>query len=130
MRPTGTGSIFALAVFALCLSACNACGSGSARARSGVDHLSEDEKHRLYSAALATSESPWDTEVFKDVCKKVGIFGADDNPNDKYMAFISEHIDWGMKVETEQFRQEINSKEKARDYLSRHLPRLSDVPPR
>jgi hypothetical protein len=29
----------------------------------------------------------------------------------------------GTKSETDQSRQEINSKEKARDYISRHLPR-------
>jgi hypothetical protein len=85
--------------------------------------LSEDEKHRLYSAALAVSESPLESATFKEVCKKIGIFDAGGNPNDKYMAFVSEHVSWGMKPETEQFRRGINSKEKAQDYIRKCLPR-------
>ena len=107
---------------AICLSTCSSCGWAT-RARSEPSRLTEDEKHRLYSAALAASESPLDTDLFKDVCKKIGIFDANGNPNDNYMAFVSEHVNWGMKSETGQFRQEINTKEKARGYVDRHLPR-------
>ena len=96
-------------------------GCASSSARNPASPLTEDEKHRLYSAALAASDSPLDTDAFKDVCQRIGIFDAAGKPNDQYMAFMSAHVNWGMKPETEQFRQEINSKEKARDYLKRHL---------
>jgi hypothetical protein len=83
--------------------------------------LSEDEKHRLYSAALAASESPLDTDTFKDVCQTIGIFDASGKPNDQYMVFVGQHVNWGMKVETDQFRREINSKDKATEYIKEHL---------
>jgi hypothetical protein len=84
--------------------------------------LTEDEKHRLYSAALAAGESPLESELFKDVCRKIGIFDAQGKPNDNYMSFVSAHVEWAMKAQTEQFKTEINSREKAREYLSKHLP--------
>jgi hypothetical protein len=116
-------TVLAIALMAFFFSACSSGAATSADRKTGAVSLTLDEKHRLYSAALAASESPLDTDLFKDVCRKIGIFDAAGNPNDNYMAFVTEHVDWGMKAETNQFRQEINSKEKARDYVSRHLPR-------
>jgi len=55
--------------------------------------------------------------------RRLGIFDANSNPKDQYMTFVAEHVNWRMKAETEQFRREINTKEKARDYISQHLPR-------
>jgi hypothetical protein len=115
--------IVAISLIALCLSGCSSYGSGQAGA-SGNDgtRLTDDEKHRLYSAALAASESPLDSEVFKNVCKKIGIFDTNGNPNDNYMAFVTAHVEWAMQSETEQFKREVNTKEKAREYLNKHLP--------
>ena len=103
------------------------CGAGSdrsavtaAQTSSGAS-LSLEEKHRLYTAALAASDSPLDTGPFKEVCKQIGIFDADGNPNGAYMAFVQEHVQWGMKTEANQFRLEINAKEKAKDYVLKHL---------
>jgi hypothetical protein len=83
--------------------------------------LSEDERHRLYAAALAVSESPMDSEIFKDVCRQIGIFDEHGRPNDQYIMFVSQHVNWGVRSESEPFRREIDSKERARDYLKRHL---------
>ena len=102
------------------MSAC-ATNSGTSATRAGAAGLSEDEKQRLYSAALAASDSPLDTEAFKDVRQRIGVFDASGNPNDQYMAFVSQHVDWGMKPETDQFRREIDSKVKAREYIREHL---------
>ena len=115
----GLRSVFGIAAIAFCLSACSSYGSGP---RNNSYRLSEDERHRLYSAALAASESPLDTNLFKDVCTKIGIFDAGGNPNDHYMSFVTAHVEWGMKSETDQFRQQINTKEKASAYISEHLP--------
>lgn len=109
--------IFTITLMALALWSSN-CGQ---RAESRATSLSLDEKHRLYSAALAASELPLDTKLFSDVCKKIGIYDADGKPNDQYMAFVSQHVDWGTRPETNQFRQEINSKDKARQYIKQHL---------
>jgi hypothetical protein len=83
--------------------------------------LSDDQKHRLYSAALAASESPLETDTFKEVCRQIGIFDANGKPNDQYMAFVSRHVDWSMQSESDEFRREIDSKEKARQYIEKHF---------
>jgi len=116
-------SILAIAVLTVCLPVFTSCGTGSAvRARQDGLQLTEDEKHRLYSAALAASESPLDTDLFKDVCRKIGIFDAGGKPNNSYLAFVSTHVDWAMKPETELFKHEIDTKEKALEYIKRHMP--------
>jgi hypothetical protein len=112
--------LVAIALIAFSLSACSP--GGSTAASSAANHLSEDDRHRLYSAALAASESPLESETFKEVCKKIGIFDAHGNPNDNYMGFVAAHLEWAMKTETEQFKREIKTKEKAREYVSKHLP--------
>ena len=112
--------IVAISLIALCLSGCSSYGSGPA----GNDgtRLTDDEKHCLYSAALAASESPLDSDVFKNVCKKIGIFDINGNPNDNYMAFVTAHVEWAMQSETEQFKREVNTRVKAREYVNKHLP--------
>ena len=114
-------TILAIVLIALSLSACRSLGSVTSLRDDRV-RLAEDEKHRLYTAALAESESPLDSDLFREVCKKIGIFNADGKPNDNYMTFVAAHVDWGMKAEIEQFRREINTREKAREYISKHLP--------
>lgn len=94
----------------------------SAAGRSdGASRLSEDERHRLYSAALAASESPLESDIFRQVCQQIGIYDSAGKPTGQYMTFVSQHVDWSMKSESDQFRREINSKEKARDYVEKHL---------
>lgn len=85
--------------------------------------MSEDDKHRLYSAALAASESPLDSDTFKEVCQKIGIFNRRGQPNDQYMAFVAAHVKWATRIDTQQFKREINTTENARVYLNKYLPR-------
>ena len=113
----------AASLIALCLSGCSSYGSGPTSAsRNDGARLTDDEKHRLYTAALAASESPLDSDVFKDVCQKIEIFNAGGGPNDNYMGFVTAHVEWAMKSETEQFKREINTKEKARESIEKYLP--------
>jgi hypothetical protein len=109
----------ALLAAALALAGCYGTATAS---RSSAD-LSENEKHKLYSAALAATDAPLESDVFKDVCRKIGIFDSQGRPNKDYMSFVSAHVAWAMKSENEQFRAEINSREKAREYIAKHLPR-------
>lgn len=88
--------------------------------------FSDDQKHRLYSAALAASDSPMDTRAFADVCRTIGIFDANGKLNDQYMVFIGQHVDWTKRVETEEFRREIDSKEKAQAYIAKYLKTSKD----
>jgi len=112
--------IAAIGLIAILSSACSSLGSraGSVNTARG---LSEDQRHRLYAAALAASESPLDTATFKHVCQRIGIFDASGKPNDQYMAFVSQHVNWGMQSEASEFRHEINSKDKALEYINQHL---------
>ena len=112
-------SLLIIALIALFLSGCGAAGSTSAR--NNPNRLNEDEKHRLYSAALAASDAPLDTDTFKKVCRTIGIFDAKGKPNDQYLLFVSQHVDWATKSQTDEFRVEINSKEKAVAYVEKHL---------
>jgi len=91
--------------------------------RTNAARFSEDEKHRLYSAALAVSDSPVGNDTFKDVCRKIGIFDISGEPNDQYMAFVAAHLEWAIKPETNDFKREINTTENARAYLNKYLPR-------
>jgi hypothetical protein len=88
----------------------------------GMAKLNDEEKHRLYAAALAASDRPLESAIFKDVCKKIEIFDAHGNPNDNYLEFVKTHVEWALKTETQQFKREINTGEKAREYIQKYLP--------
>jgi hypothetical protein len=120
-RNTIQASILATVGLAILLT--SACSAVRSRPNTEKDshRFTDDERHRLYAAALAASDSPMDTEVFGDVCRTIGIFDQDGKPNDRYVAFVSQHIAWGTNSETEAFRQQINSKDKAVEYIKKHL---------
>ena len=84
--------------------------------------LTEDEKHRLYAAALAVSEVPFESKTFKEVCERIGIFDSRGNQNENYMPFVAAHIEWAMKLESQPFKSEINTREKAREYINKNSP--------
>ena len=117
MTAKNTSALMGLLSLCLLLSAC-----GRAAFRDVVAaRLSEDEKHRLYAAALAASDSPVDSEIFKRVCREIEIFDATGKPNEGYMQFVSAHVEWATKSQTEQFRNQINTPEKARQYIHQYL---------
>lgn len=116
----------AIALAAILLSACSV-GSHSGSATqmdASADRLApltSEEKHRLYTAALMAADFPLDSEIFKAACRRIGIMDANGNPNADYLEFVREHVDWGLKPETEQFRQEINTRAKAEEYANNCL---------
>ena len=99
------------------------CSSLNSRAhpKDATRRFNDDQKHRLYSAALAASDSPMDTTSFAEVCRAIGIFDSRDKPNDQYLDFVSQHVAWASNNETEEFRQQISSKEKALEYIKQHI---------
>jgi len=113
-------SFLAKTLIAISLAIC--CSCGSVRAGRGAASLTEDEKHRLYAAALAASDTPLDAEIFRLTCRQIGIFDQEGKPNDKYLGFVSEHVKWSMSGETESFKREINTRQRANEYVIRHLP--------
>ena len=110
-------ALICLACLCLLISACG----GAASRDLMTARLSEDEKHRLYAAALAASESPVDSEIFKRVCRQIEIFDAAGKPNEGYMQFVSAHVEWATKAQTEEFRSQIKTPEKARQYINQNL---------
>ena len=90
--------IAAIAVIVILCSVCTSISSRAVTTKTTKSLLSEDEKHRLYSAALAASESPLDTANFSDVCQRIGIFDPRGQPNGQYMVFIAAHIGWAMRI--------------------------------
>jgi hypothetical protein len=103
------------------MSACTG-STGTSTAKAEPVALTEDEKHRLYAAALAASEFPLESTSFKEVCERIGIFDAQGNQNDNYMGFVAAHIEWAMKPESQPFKREINSREKASEYINKNSP--------
>ena len=111
-----------IAAIIVCASICSSCGTRSnTTGRANAPQLTENEKHRLYAAALAASDSPLDSDLFKTVCQKIEIFDASGKPTQHYMSFISDHIQWSMEPANREFGHEINTPEKARQYISQHL---------
>ena len=86
--------------------------------------LIEDEKQRLYAAALIVTDSQLQTELYRVVCQRIGIMNADGVPKENYAKFVSEdRRQWMLKPEAQEFRRKINTREKAQEYLKEHLPR-------
>jgi len=113
-----------IAIITLGLTAAAACHRGAPIAvRADSSRLTEDQRHRLYAAALAASSSPLDSDLFRIVCERIEIFDSAGKPNDRYAEFVAAHVSWSMKPDGQQFRREIKSEEKAREYISQNLPR-------
>jgi hypothetical protein len=100
----------------------SSCGLNSATVQSGPPRLTEDEKHRLYAAALAASDSPLDTQNFKRACQAIGVFDQNGQPNDSYMTFVTKHFEWSRNPQSEDFSHQINTREKAKAYVEQYLP--------
>jgi hypothetical protein len=116
-------SILAIVLIGISLSiSMSACtgSKGAFTATANSIALTEDEKHRLYAAALEESEFPLESKTFKEVCEQIGVFDSRGNQNDNYMGFVAAHIEWAMKPESQPFKREINTKEKAREYINKY----------
>jgi hypothetical protein len=114
------------ALVAILFAGCSSVVSRANKTNDGPARFSDDQKHRLYSAALAASDSPMDTKAFADVCRTIGIFDIKGKPNDRYIVFVSQHVEWANRIEPEEFRREIDSKEKARAYIAKYLADSKD----
>lgn len=113
--------ILAVMLIGTSLTACSNSG-GTVTSRASGSALTDEEKHRLYAAALAATESPLESETFKQVGQKIGVFDTQGNQNENYMGFVQAHVEWGLKVETAAFRRQIDTREKAGAYLNRYSP--------
>src|SRR5215213_2081898 len=64
--------------------------NSSASTATSASSLSEDDKHRLYQAALMTG----DDELLRRVSVKLGLMNADYTQGDKHEQFLTDHAGW------------------------------------
>lgn len=90
--------------------------SSSNSSSSSVSSMSEDDKHKLYQAAISTG----DQALVRRVSVKLGLMDDDYTPGDNYSAFLREHVTWVFN--NTDFIQSINTQEKAREYVNQNFP--------
>lgn len=90
--------------------------SSSSSSSSSVASMPEDDKHKLYQAAMITG----DAELGKRVSIKLGLLNDDNTPTEYYEQFITGHIEWAPR--NLKFIQSIGTPEKARAYVDANLP--------
>jgi hypothetical protein len=82
---------------------------------SSSSSMSDDDKHKLYQAALIVS----DAELLRRVSVKIGIMEDDFTPGDNYQAFVLEQVNWSLR--NRDFTDSINTPDKARAYINEHM---------
>ena len=90
--------------------------SSSSSSSSSASSMTDDDKHKLYQAALMTA----DAELLRRVEVKLGLREEDFTLGDNYQAFVTEHVSWAIR--NTDFASEVNTPEKARDYVNRNIP--------
>ncbi|HEY0722880.1 MAG TPA: hypothetical protein VGD41_02565 [Pyrinomonadaceae bacterium] len=94
----------------------NSSNSNTNSSSTSVSSLSDDDKHKLYQAAIQTG----DQELIRRVSVKIGVMDEDFTPGSNYQEFVSEHVGW--VIRNTDFLGTINSPEKARAYVNEHFP--------
>lgn len=90
--------------------------SPSSPSSTSASSMSDDDKHRLYQAAMQTG----DQELLRRVSVKIGLTNEDYTPGADYQKFVAEHVGWAIR--NTEFIGTINSPEKARAYVNDHFP--------
>jgi len=90
--------------------------SSSSSSSSSAASMSDDDKHKLYQAALMTG----DPELVRRVSVKLGLMQDDYTPGDDYQSFVAAHVSWAIR--NSEFASTINTPEKARAYVDQNIP--------
>jgi cytoskeletal protein RodZ len=90
--------------------------NSSSSSSSSASAMSDDDKHKLYQAALMTA----DGELLRRVEVKLGLREDDFTIGDNYQAFVTEHVTWAIR--NTDFASEVNTAEKARAYVNQNIP--------
>lgn len=90
--------------------------TSSSSSSSSASSLSDDDKHKLYQAALMTA----DQELIQRVSIKIGVWNDDGTPGPKWEEFVTSHVGWVLRNSS--FIQSISTEEKAREYINNNLP--------
>ena len=90
--------------------------NSSSPSSTSASSMSDDDKHKLYQAAMQTG----DQELLRRVSVKLGLTNEDYTPGADYQKFVSDHVGWAIR--NTEFIGTINSPEKARAYVNDHFP--------
>jgi hypothetical protein len=96
--------------------ATNSNDNSSSSSSSAASSLSNDDKHKLYHAALMTS----DQELIRRVSVRMGLMNEDFTPGTDWEQFITDHVGWVLRNAS--FIKSINTAEKAREYVNNNIP--------
>lgn len=88
----------------------------SSSSSTSASSMSDDDKHKLYQAAVMTG----DAELIRRVSVKLGLMDDDYTPGDGYASFVQAHVTW--VYSNTDFIQSIGSQEKAREYVNQNFP--------
>ena len=94
----------------------NSSSSSSSSSSSAASSLSDDEKHKLYHAALMTT----DQELVRRVSVRMGLMNEDFTPGAEWEQFITDHVGWVLRNAS--FIRSVNTEEKAREYVNNNIP--------
>jgi hypothetical protein len=90
--------------------------SSSSPSSTSASSMSDDDKHKLYQAALMTG----DPELVRRVSVKLGLMEDDYTPGDNYQSFVTEHVT--RAIRNSDFSSTVNTPEKARAYVDQNMP--------
>jgi cytoskeletal protein RodZ len=90
--------------------------TSSSSSSTSAASMSDDDKHKLYQAALMTG----DPELLRRVSVKIGLMDDDYTPGDNYQAFVTEHVTWAIR--NTDFAQTVDTPAKAREYVDQNIP--------
>ena len=90
--------------------------NSSSSTSTSLDSMSDDDKHKLYQAAMMTG----DPELLQRVSVKLGLMEDDYTPGSDYNSFVAAHVPWAIRNGA--FIQSLDSPEKARDYVNQNIP--------
>ena len=90
--------------------------NSSSSSSSSASAMSDDDKHKLYQAALMTA----DGELLRRVEVKLGLREDDFTIGDNYQTFITEHVGWA--ISNTDFSATVDTPEKARAYVNQNIP--------
>ena len=88
----------------------------NSNASASTSDLSDDDKHKLFQAALMTGDSA----IINRVNIKLGLFKDNYTPTDDYAQFARDHSAWVFSHLD--FSRSIGTPDKARAYVDEHLP--------
>jgi len=90
--------------------------NSSSTSTSSASSMSDDEKHRLYQAAVMTG----DQELIRRVSVAIGLMDEDYTPGENYSQFLTAHVSWVLR--NSDFIRSLDTADKARDYVNEHFP--------